>query len=59
VCEGDELRGGEALRDVDTLRDGNLNYDDIASLERIRDGTTIVGIEFGIELARSEGISAI
>ena len=57
--EGDELRRGEALRDVDTLRDGNLNYDDIASLERIRDRTTIVGIEFGIELAGSEGISAI
>jgi len=53
------LRCGEALRDVDTLRDGNLNYDDIASLERVRYGTTIVGIEFGIELAASEGISAI
>ena len=53
------MRRGEALREVDTLRDGNLNHNDIASLERIRDGTTIVGIEFGIELAGSEGISAI
>jgi len=58
-CEGDELRCGEALREVDTLRDGNLNDNDIAGLERIRDGTTIVGIEFGVELVASKGISAI
>ena len=53
------MRCGEALREVDTLRDGNLNDNDIAGLERVRDGTTIVGIEFGVELVASKGISAI
>jgi len=49
-----ELRGGEAFRDTDTLADRDLNDDDIALREGVGDFATVRRNKFFIEGIRAD-----